>query len=112
MSYASKITVEDARIDWTQPAEVMDRLIRACFPAPGAWTTFDGDRFKINSARISDSVSAARSAGDHEAVRAGRHRDSSTGTRRGSGPGQEADGCRRLGARRRLRHRSRGSVPE
>ena len=56
LSYASKITVDDARIDWTKPAEVVDRLIRGCFPAPGAWTTFDGDRFKIDSARISDTV--------------------------------------------------------
>jgi methionyl-tRNA formyltransferase len=54
VSYASKINVEDARIDWTQPAEVVDRLIRACSPAPGAWTTFRRERFKINSARISD----------------------------------------------------------
>jgi methionyl-tRNA formyltransferase len=58
VSYASKINVEDARIDWTLPAEVVDRLIRACAPSPGAWTTFDGERFKINSARISDSVVA------------------------------------------------------
>jgi methionyl-tRNA formyltransferase len=56
VSYASKISVEDARIDWTQPAEVVDRLVRACAPAPGAWTTFRGERFKINSARICDSV--------------------------------------------------------
>jgi methionyl-tRNA formyltransferase len=56
VSYASKINVEDARIDWTQPAEVLDRLIRACTPAPGAWTTFRGERFKINSARLSNSV--------------------------------------------------------
>jgi methionyl-tRNA formyltransferase len=56
MSYASKINVEDARIDWTQPAEVVDRLVRACAPAPGAWTTFRGERFKINSARLSETV--------------------------------------------------------
>ena len=56
VSYASKITVDDARIDWNEPAEVVDRLIRACFPAPGAWTTFGRDRLKINSARISDIV--------------------------------------------------------
>jgi methionyl-tRNA formyltransferase len=56
VSYASKINVEDARIDWTQPAEVVDRLVRACAPAPGAWTTFRGERFKINSAHISDAV--------------------------------------------------------
>ena len=58
VSYASKINVEDAHIDWTQPAEVLDRLIRACAPAPGAWTTFRGERFKINSALISEAVLA------------------------------------------------------
>jgi methionyl-tRNA formyltransferase len=56
LSYASKISVDDARVDWKEPADVVDRLIRACFPAPGAWTTFEGERFKINSARISDAV--------------------------------------------------------
>jgi methionyl-tRNA formyltransferase len=55
VSYASKINVEDAQIDWTQPAEVVERLIRACAPAPGAWTTFRDERFKINSAQLSDS---------------------------------------------------------
>jgi methionyl-tRNA formyltransferase len=59
VSYASKITVEDAEIDWNQPAEVIDRLIRGCYPAPGAWTTFNDDRFKINSARLSSIVLSA-----------------------------------------------------
>ena len=59
VSYASKINVEDARIDWTQPADLVDRLIRACAPTPGAWTTFRGERFKINSAVISETVLAA-----------------------------------------------------
>ena len=49
--YADKISVADAMIGWTDPAEVVERLIRACAPAPGAWTTFRGERFKINSAR-------------------------------------------------------------
>jgi methionyl-tRNA formyltransferase len=56
VSYASKINVADGRIDWTQPAEILERLIRACAPAPGAWTTFHGERFKINSARLSDTA--------------------------------------------------------
>jgi methionyl-tRNA formyltransferase len=56
VNYASKINVADGRIDWTQPAEVLERLIRACAPAPGAWTTFHGARFKINSARTSGTV--------------------------------------------------------
>jgi methionyl-tRNA formyltransferase len=55
VSYASKINAEDSQIDWTQPADVVERLIRACTPAPGAWTTFRGERFKINSAQLSDS---------------------------------------------------------
>ena len=49
-SYAAKITVENAKIDWTAPADVIHRLIRGTYPAPGAWTTFGGERFKINSA--------------------------------------------------------------
>ena len=56
VSYASKINAADGRIDWTQPAEILERLIRACAPVPGAWTTFHGARFKINSARSSGTV--------------------------------------------------------
>jgi methionyl-tRNA formyltransferase len=52
VSYASKINVEDAMINWARPADELDRLIRGSAPAPGAWTTFRGERFKINSARI------------------------------------------------------------
>ena len=38
LEYAHKITVEDARISWTDEAEAIDRQIRACTPHPGAWT--------------------------------------------------------------------------
>jgi methionyl-tRNA formyltransferase len=50
ISYAPKLDVDDARIDWTGPAEVVDRQIRGCTPAPGAWTTFGGERLKIGPA--------------------------------------------------------------
>ena len=53
-SYAPKLSVEDAEIAWTEPADVVDRLIRGCAPAPGAWTTFRGERFKVGSARVAD----------------------------------------------------------
>jgi methionyl-tRNA formyltransferase len=43
VSLAPKLTVEDARVDWSAPALRVDRLIRACTPAPGAWTTLVGD---------------------------------------------------------------------
>jgi methionyl-tRNA formyltransferase len=51
VSHAPKITVEDAHIDWTAPATHVDRLVRACTPAPGAWTTFRGRRIKIGPVR-------------------------------------------------------------
>jgi methionyl-tRNA formyltransferase len=47
VTYADKITVEDAQIDWTQNAVAIDRQVRACTPAPGAWTLLDGERFKV-----------------------------------------------------------------
>ncbi|MFP7365693.1 methionyl-tRNA formyltransferase [Corynebacterium callunae] len=52
-SYAAKISTEDARIDWTQPAEVIDRHIRAHTPAPGAWTTLVDARLKVAPIKLS-----------------------------------------------------------
>ncbi|MEH0938315.1 methionyl-tRNA formyltransferase [Micromonospora psammae] len=47
VSLAPKLTVEDARVRWTDPAFAVDRRIRACTPAPGPWTTFRDDRVKL-----------------------------------------------------------------
>ena len=47
VSYAPKITVADAMLDWTAPARHVDRVARACTPAPGAWTTWRGVRVKL-----------------------------------------------------------------
>ena len=47
VSFAPKITPADARVDWKLPAHVIDRLIRACTPDPGAWTELDGTRVKL-----------------------------------------------------------------
>jgi methionyl-tRNA formyltransferase len=47
VSLAPKITVDDARVDWSAPAVRVDRLVRACTPAPGAWTTFRDRRVKL-----------------------------------------------------------------
>ena len=51
VSAAPKLTVEDARVDWSAPALRVDRLVRACTPAPGAWTTFRGQRLKLGPVR-------------------------------------------------------------
>ena len=42
VSLAAKILAADARIDWKAPALRIDRLVRACTPAPGAWTVLHG----------------------------------------------------------------------
>ncbi|MFL6128264.1 MAG: methionyl-tRNA formyltransferase [Mycobacteriales bacterium] len=47
VSLAPKVTVEDARVDWTAPAVRVDRLVRACTPEPGAWTGYGADRLKL-----------------------------------------------------------------
>lgn len=47
VTLAPKVNVEDARIDWHAPALRVDRVVRGCTPAPGAWTTFRGERLKL-----------------------------------------------------------------
>ncbi|MFG3341395.1 methionyl-tRNA formyltransferase [Glycomyces sp. NPDC048151] len=51
VSYAPKITVDDARVRWTDPAFAVDRRIRAVTPAPGAWTEYDGERLRLGPVR-------------------------------------------------------------
>ena len=47
VSLAPKLTAADAEVRWSDPDFAVDRRIRACTPAPGAWTTFRGDRLKL-----------------------------------------------------------------
>ena len=54
ITLAPKINVEDARLDFDQPAKTLDQLVRGCTPAPGAWTVFRGERFKIMSCTPTD----------------------------------------------------------
>jgi methionyl-tRNA formyltransferase len=51
VSLAPKLSVDDARIRWADPAFAVDRRIRACTPAPGAWTTLRDDRLKLGPVR-------------------------------------------------------------
>ncbi|MFN2588484.1 MAG: methionyl-tRNA formyltransferase [Actinomycetota bacterium] len=50
-TYAPKITQEDARIDWSRPAEEIVDHVRGLNPAPGAWTEWRGRRLKVWAAR-------------------------------------------------------------
>jgi methionyl-tRNA formyltransferase len=54
LTYAAKITVDDAQVQWNEPVAFVDRRIRACTPAPGAWTTHDGERLKLGPVVIDE----------------------------------------------------------
>ena len=47
VSLAPKIEGEDARVRWERPALAVDRQVRGCTPAPGAWTTLRGERVRL-----------------------------------------------------------------
>ena len=47
VSLAPKVTVADAEVRWDRPALAVDRLVRGCTPAPGAWTVLGGERLGL-----------------------------------------------------------------
>ncbi|MEV6907558.1 methionyl-tRNA formyltransferase [Amycolatopsis sp. NPDC051071] len=54
VSYAPKVTVEDARVSFADPAAAVDRQIRAVTPEPGAWAEFRGERLKLGPVTVVD----------------------------------------------------------
>lgn len=52
ITYAAKLSKEEARIDWSLPAEEIVRRIRGYNPVPEAWTELDGERIKLQRARV------------------------------------------------------------
>jgi methionyl-tRNA formyltransferase len=74
VSLAPKLTPNDARVDWAAPALRVDRLVRACTPAPGAWTTFRGQRVKLGPVTPDPAVTDLAPGAlrrDRDAVRVG-----------------------------------------
>ena len=70
ISFAPKLTPDDARVDWKMPAHLIDRQIRGCTPDPGAWTDFEDARLKLWPVTLTspsapvDSRAAAAAGGD------------------------------------------------
>lgn len=56
VSLAPKLTLDDGRIDWHQPALAIGRRARGVTPEPGAWTTLDGQRVKLEPVRLRPDV--------------------------------------------------------
>ena len=49
---ADRLTKEDGRIDWSQPAEAIERMTRAYDPWPGTFTLFQGQRLRVLGVRV------------------------------------------------------------
>ena len=63
-TYTREWTSADARIGWTRSAEEIERLIRAANPWPVAWTSCRGERLRVLSSTVANSVSVALPPGD------------------------------------------------
>ena len=53
-TYASKIAKAETRIDWSKPADEIERQTRAFAPTPGAWFEANGGRIKLLEAEVVD----------------------------------------------------------
>ncbi|MDQ1664983.1 MAG: methionyl-tRNA formyltransferase [Actinomycetota bacterium] len=70
VSLAPKLTPEHARVDWSAPAFHTERQVRACTPAPGAWTTWGEQRLGLGPVTVVDRDD--RPTGPPGTVRVGR----------------------------------------
>ena len=51
-TYAEKIDKSETRLNWSKPAERLEREVRAFAPFPGSWFELDGERVKVLRARV------------------------------------------------------------
>lgn len=65
-SSAPKLTIEDARIDWSAPAVAVRRQVNAMTPEPGPWTLLEGQRIKLGPIALAADDSS-RAAGERAA---------------------------------------------
>jgi len=74
VTYARKIDKAEARLDFTAPAEQVERQVRAFMPAPGAFFELDGERYKVlaaDSVEVSGSGAPATTLDDSLTVTCG-----------------------------------------
>jgi methionyl-tRNA formyltransferase len=70
VSLAPKLDPSDAELDWSRPAVALDRLVRGCTPAPGAWTTFRGERLGLLRLGLDEGYAGSLAPGE---LAAGKH---------------------------------------
>ncbi|WP_096086668.1 methionyl-tRNA formyltransferase [Agaribacterium haliotis] len=76
-NYAAKIDKQEALIDWSETAELIERKLRAFFPFPVCYSELNGQRFKIHKATLIDNnsvgeVGVLSVVGDSVEVQCGR----------------------------------------
>lgn len=54
VTYAHKLTKQDGKIDWQEPAQQIDHQVRALHPWPGVWFELAGKVFKVGAVEIMD----------------------------------------------------------
>ena len=63
VTYAAKISKEEARINWSQPASDLVRHVQGLAPFPGAWFEANGERIKILAAHVEPTSRHPRESG-------------------------------------------------
>ncbi len=58
VTYAAKLKPADGKLDWSEPAEVLARKVRAFNPWPGVWCLEGGERLKVLAAEVGDGKGA------------------------------------------------------
>jgi methionyl-tRNA formyltransferase len=64
VTYAAKITKDEARIDWSRPAAELVRQVQGLAPFPGAWFEANGERIKLLAAELAPLERHPRASGD------------------------------------------------
>ncbi len=90
--YAPKIDKAEAKIDWAESAEVIERKVRGLAPFPGAWFELGEERVKLLLAEVTEGGGAPGTVLDdatHHRLRCGRDPTDQTPTRRQAGAGAQ-----------------------
>ena len=66
VTYATKISKDEARIDWSRPATELARHIQGLAPFPGAWLQANGERVKVLKAEVAGGRGAAGTVLDEQ----------------------------------------------
>ena len=65
VTYAHKISKAEARLDFQQSADAVERQVRAFNPVPGAFLEYQGERIRVLAAELSDLTGAPGTVLDH-----------------------------------------------